>query len=299
MDIAVVGSINRDITVMTSRLPEPGETLLGNSHHTGGGGKGANQAVAAARLGSGVAMVGRVGDDDHGHALLDALVTEGVDISGVGLDPILPTGLALITVDEHAENTIVVSPGANAALSPQHIPEPLVGGVRVLLAQLEIPMETVASAASMCSGLFLLNPAPAAPLSAELLEQVDVLIPNRSELATLSSVDEPTDVSEAISAVRRLHRSGPTVVTLGAKGALIVEGAEAHHVPAAVVDAIDPTGAGDAFCGALADSLARGRRLETAVERAVMAGGIATTRRGAQTAMPNDQELAAFLDTIS
>lgn len=298
MDVAVIGSINHDITVVTSRLPEPGETVLGNSHYTGAGGKGANQAVAAARLGSRVAMVGRVGDDEHGHGLRETLGIEGIDVSGVGLDPTLPTGLALITVDQHAENTIVVSPGANAALSPQHIPEPLVGGVRVVLAQLEIPMETVASAAAMCIGMFLLNPAPAAPLSAELLEQVDVLIPNRSELATLSSVDEPTDMSEAISAVRRLHRRGPTVVTLGPEGALIVEGAEAHHVPAAVVDAIDPTGAGDAFCGALADSLTRGLPLEIAVERAVIAGGIATTRRGAQAAMPNDQELAAFLDTI-
>ncbi len=298
MDVAVVGSINHDITVVASRLPEPGETVLGNSHYTGGGGKGANQAIAAARLGSSVAMVGRVGDDDHGHALRDALVLEGIDVSGVGMDTKLSTGLAVITVDGNAENTVVVSPGSNAALAPRHLLEALLGGARVVLAQLEIPLETVIAAAEMCTGAFLLNPAPAAKLPPDLMELVDVLIPNRTELATLSSLDEPADVAEAITAVRRLRRTGPTVVTLGSEGALIVEGGEALHVPAADVDPIDPTGAGDAFCGALANALAKGSSLETAVERAVIAGAMATTRRGAQTALPTDRELAAFRDTI-
>lgn len=299
MDVAVVGSINHDLTVVTSRLPEPGETILGHSHHTGGGGKGANQAIAAARLGSRVAMVGRVGDDEHGPGLRDGLAAEGIDVSGVSLDPNVPTGLALITVDGNAENTIVVSPGANATLAPEHLPNGLVGGASVVLTQLEIPLDMVAVAARMCTGLFLLNPAPAASLSGELLGRVDVLIPNRSELATLASVEEPTDISEAVNAVARLHRAGPTVVTLGGEGALIVEGGESLHVPAAEVNSVDTTGAGDAFCGALADSLARGLGLEAAVERAVIAGAIATTRSGAQSAMPNDREVAAFPDTIS
>lgn len=288
-----MGSINHDITVVTPRLPDPGETILGTTHYAGGGGKGANQAVAAARLGSRVAMVGRVGDDEHGHALRDALFAEEIDVSGVGLDQQTPTGLALITVDQHAENTIVVSPGANASLLPRHLDQ-FIGNGLVVLAQLEVPLDTVIAAAAMCTGTFLLNPAPAAALPTDLVERVDVLVPNRSELGTLSGSPEPESVPDAIAAVRRLGRHGSTVVTLGRGGALIVEGGDYHHVPAPEVDAIDPTGAGDAFCGALAHSLARGLDLGAAVECAVIAGAIATTREGAQRAMPSSREVETF-----
>lgn len=289
-----MGSINHDITVVTPRLPEPGETILGTSHYSGGGGKGANQAVASARLGSRVAMVGRVGDDEHGNALRDALIAEGIDVSGIGLDRETPTGVAVITVDEHAENTVVVSPGANADFLPRHLRRDIVGDAAVVLAQLEVPLETVLATADICAGTFLLNPAPAAALPADLVERVDVLIPNRSELATLSGSAEPESVASAIAAVRRLGRIGATVVTLGRDGALLVADGDAHHFPAPKVDAVDPTGAGDAFCGALAHSLSRGLDLGRAVERAVIAGAIATTRKGAQQAMPTSEEVETF-----
>ena len=159
-----MGSINHDITVVTSRLPEPGETILGTSHYSSGGGKGANQAVAAARLGSRVAMVGRVGDDEDGSALRGGLIAEGIDVSGIEVDREAPTGVAVITVDEHAENTVVVSPGANAALLPRHLRRDIVGDASVVLVQLETPLDTVVATAEMCTGRLLLNPAPATAL---------------------------------------------------------------------------------------------------------------------------------------
>ena len=287
----VVGSINQDTTVLTTSLPSPGETVLGKSHYTGGGGKGANQAVAAARLGSRVAMVGRVGHDRQGAELRAALAEEGIDVGGVGVDPLLPTGIALITIDDAAENTIVVSPGANGGLTPEHLDAQLVGTGRVVVIQLEIPLGTVLAAARMCAGKLLLNPAPAQALPDELMDRVDLLVPNRSELAVLSGRGEPADLEQALAAVRSLDRNRPTIVTLGAQGALIVDGAEEHLISPPRVDPVDPTGAGDAFCGALADSLSRGQELVAAVRRAVAAGALATTRAGAQSAMPSAEEV--------
>jgi ribokinase len=296
VDVVVVGSINQDTTVLTTSLPSPGETVLGKGHYTGGGGKGANQAVAAARLGSKVAMIGRVGDDPHGIALRASLSKEGVDVAAVGVDPRLPTGIALITIDEAAENTIVVSPGANSGLTPGHLDTRLFGEGAVVLTQLEIPMETVLAAARMCVGMLVLNPAPAQDLPDELVDRVDILVPNRAELAALSGREEPESLEQAVSAVRSLDRSRPTVVTMGAEGALIVDGAEEHHISPPHVDPVDPTGAGDAFCGALADSSSRGMELVEAVRRAVVAGALATTRAGAQSAMPNAEEVEMALD---
>ncbi len=290
-DIVVIGSINRDLTVVTASLPKPGETVMGRRHYSGGGGKGANQAVAAARLGSRVAMVGRVGDDEHGTTLRTALQDEGIDVAGIGVDPELPSGLAVITVDDNAENTIVVSPGANARLSPEHLDSELVAGAQVVLAQLEIPLETVSAAARIATGIFVLNPAPAQQLPDELLAGVDILVPNRPELSVLTGRDEPITVEAATAAAASLRHGGPTVVTLGAAGALVVEGDERVLVPAPVVDPVDPTGAGDAFCGALAVSLSRGTDLVDAVTMAVVAGALATTRPGAQSAMPTALEV--------
>jgi len=296
VDVVVVGSINQDTTVLTRSLPSPGETVLGRGHYTGGGGKGANQAVAAARLGSKVAMIGRVGDDQHGIALRASLTKEGVDVAAVGVDPRLPTGIALITIDEAAENTIVVSPGANHGLTPDHLDARLLVDGAVVLTQLEIPMETVLAAAGMCVGMLVLNPAPAQALPDELVDRVDLLVPNRTELAALSGREEPESFEQAVSAVRSLDRSRPTVVTLGADGALIVDGVEEHHISPPYVDPVDPTGAGDAFCGALADSSSRGMELVEAVRRAVVAGALATTRAGAQSAMPSAEEVEMALD---
>ena len=294
-DIVVIGSINHDLTVVTTRLPGPGETVLGIRHYSGGGGKGANQAVAAARLGGRVAMMGRVGDDEIGTALRSDLAGEGIDVSAVGIDGSTPTGIAVITVDEHAENTIVVSPGANARLMPEHLDSELISRARVVLAQLEIPLETVSAAAELSNGTFVLNPAPAQPLPDGLLDHVDVLVPNRSELAVLAGSEEPTTLDEAMRVAGQVDYSGIVVVTLGAAGALAVDRDDVSHFPAPEVDPVDPTGAGDAFCGALAHALSRGLELTAAVERAVFAGAVATTRPGAQVAMPGAEELEKLL----
>lgn len=297
-DIAVVGSLNRDLTVHTSRHPKPGETVLGTNHYFAGGGKGANQAVAAARLGSAVAMIGAVGDDQHGHELTSALTSDGIDTHGVTSKPTAPTGLAVITVDSDAENTIVVSPGANLTLTPADIASQAqaISSARVVLAQLEIPVETVIAAAALATGIFCLNPAPSQPLPGKLVDRVNVLVPNRSELADLADVDEPSTEDQVMAAVAKLEFAGAVVVTLGADGALVVEDGAATRLPAPRVDAVDPTGAGDAFCGALAHGLAHGSDLETSTRRAVVAGAIASTRRGAQPSMPTADEVEAFLE---
>lgn len=290
-DVVVIGSINHDLTVVTSRLPRPGETVLGTHHYSGGGGKGANQAVAAVRMGARVAMVGRVGDDEHGRALHAALGNEGIDVTAVGVDPDTPTGLAVITVAEKSENTIVVSPGANDRLRPDHLDPDLLAGATVVLAQLEVPVETVTAAAQLVRGIFILNPAPARRLPPELLDQVDILVPNRSELGVLAEIDEPATAESAAAAAGRLLPNATTVVTLGAAGALVVESGGSRLVPAHEVDPVDPTGAGDAFCGALAHSLSQGNQLDAAVATAVVSGALATTRPGAQTAMPTAEEV--------
>lgn len=296
IDVVVIGSINHDMTVLTPRLPSPGETVLGTSHYLGGGGKGANQSVAAARLGARVAMVGRVGEDEQGEALVAALAMEGIETVAIGVDPETPTGLAVITVDAAAENTIVVSPGANMTMTPSHLDEDLISSARVVLAQLEVPLETVTAAAAACTGILILNPAPARSLPTELLERVDVLVPNRPELAFLVGGPEPAGAGDMAEAARRIGHRGSTVVTMGADGALLIEKDRMVGVPAPRVDPVDPTGAGDAFCGALAHALSLGVDLLAAVERAVVAGALATTRPGAQTAMPRRVELEAALN---
>lgn len=286
-EIVVVGSLNRDLTVEVARLPVAGETVLGSSHRWDSGGKGANQAVAAARLGRSVAMVGRVGDDDAGEALVAGLDAEGVDTSGVLREPDAGTGLAVIVVDGSGENQIVVSPGANSQLLPGDLPADLLRSAALVLLQLEIPVETVAAAARLAGGTVVLNPAPATELPDELLAHVDVLVPNRTELAALAGDGEPE------AQARRLGR--PVVVTLGAAGALVVQGGEATRVPAPVVDAVDATAAGDAFCGALADGLVQGLDLVAATHRAVAAGGVAASRPGAQASLPTRGDVDAIL----
>ncbi len=298
IDIAVVGSLNYDLTIVAPRLPGPGETVLGNHHYSDNGGKGANQAVAAARLGARVSMFGLVGNDQHGESLIDGLKREGVEASGVGIDNDNQTGLAVITVDDQAENTIVVSPGANSNLTGEHIAQhqTSIAGAKVLLAQLEVPLVATARAIEDCKGIVCLNPAPAQELTIEFLEQVDVLIPNRSELASLAGVAKLTSVDQAIEAVSRLPTAGAVVVTLGSGGALVVENEIPTFVATHTVDARDPTGAGDAFCGALAHGLSLGHSLAESARWACAAGAIATTRRGAQASMPNAQEVEALLD---
>jgi ribokinase len=295
-EIVVVGSANVDLVVPVDVLPAPGQTVLGDDHLRAAGGKGANQAVAAARLGRRVSMVGRVGDDDEGRRLLSSLSAAGVDISHVRTTSAVPTGIALITVDRAGENTIAVSPGANARVSTSDVERAgeALRSAAVTLLQLEVALGTVTAAALAAGGTVLLNPAPAAPLPPELLASVDVLVPNRSELGLLAQVAEPRDLEGAVAAVRRLPAELAVVVTLGSEGALVVAGDRVEHVPAIPVDAVDATGAGDAFCGGLADGLARGVELVDAVRWAVRVAALATTRWGAQPSMPTREDVEAL-----
>lgn len=286
-----------DIVVPVPRHPRPGETIIGADSFRTPGGKGANQAVAAARLGQAVAMVGRVGEDDSGATLLAALNDYGVDATPVLKTTEAPTGLALITVDPLGENIIVVAPGANARLTGADVEAAahLLAGASVVALQLEVPLEAVLGAAERASGTVILNPAPAptAHLPLELLAAVDVLVPNGAELAELVGVPPPASIEELAALARAIEGPRAVAVTLGAEGALLVCDGSATHVHAAAVDAVDTTGAGDCFCGALADSLARAEALEDAVRWAVRAAGLSTTRPGAQAAMPSRDEVLA------
>lgn len=288
--VVVVGSINRDLTVFTPRHPVPGETVLGTSHATGPGGKGANQAVAAARLGASVAMVGKVGGDAEGREMRRAMVEAGVDDSAVGVDDDAPTGLAVITVDADGQNAIVVSPGANLDVGPDWVERhhELVAGASVCLAQLEVPVEAVLAAARAARGRFVLNAAPARDLPDELWGLLDVLVVNTSELEHFTGSDDP-------SGIVGIEGPDSVIVTLGAGGAVFSEGGTLYRCPAPEVSVVDTTGAGDAFCGALAASLAAGESLSASVLRSVAVGSGATTGEGAQ-ALPSDDEISALVD---
>lgn len=295
-EIVVVGSLNYDVSVRTERLPRPGETVLGKGHYFGHGGKGANQAFAAARLGASVSMIGRVGSDANGAELRSSLADVGVDVSGVSVDDSVPTGLAAIVIDDAAENTIVVSPGANSALSPDVVEShaEILASADLVLAQLEVPVESVLRAAQLATGRILLNPAPARPIPNALVETVDVLIPNRSELAAIADAEEPESVEAVRSLAMSFDRGGSMVVTLGGDGALVVSDEEPVHIPPYAVEPVDPTGAGDAFCAALAVALTRGESLVDASTWAAAAGALATTASGAQSAMPSRDAVDAL-----
>lgn len=287
--IVVVGSVNSDLVARVEHHPVPGETVLGSGHETMSGGKGANQAVAAARLGSTVVFAGRVGADEVGHTLAAELVSEGIDASHLRVDRAAPSGLAIITVDDEGENSIVVSPGANARVSRADIE----GAAAVLMAatvtllQLEIPPEAVTAAAESSGGIVVLNAAPAAGLPDALVRSTDVLVVNRGELQALTGSSDP-------ASARTLHIP-VTVVTLGPEGARIVRAESEETVPAPKVSPVDTTGAGDTFCGVLAAGLDQGFTLEASVRRAVVAGSVAVTAIGARTGMPDTAELEAVL----
>ncbi len=273
--ITVVGSINLDLVATTPRLPRPGETVTASEMGRYPGGKGANQALAAQRAGSQVALIAAVGNDPTAQEALQLLQASGVDLSGLVVTSD-PTGTALITVDDKGENQIVVFPGANGSLGPQHVE---VSGADIVLCQLEVPMEAVAAAAST-EGLFCLNAAPAASIPDEIMDKVDLLIVNEVERDSLG--DSLRDLSALV------------VVTMGAAGAKAFRSgrlvAEAHPPPVVTVDAV---GAGDAFCGALVTALAFERSVAAALDWACAAGALATTRRGAQPSLPRAKEIDA------
>jgi ribokinase len=268
--VTVVGSANVDLVARCDRLPREGETVTDATFSRYPGGKGANQAVALARLGAGVRFVGRVGRDRFA---LDALVAEGVDVSAVRVDD-GESGIALIVVDAAGENTIVVAPGANARLLPEDV---VVGEADAVLCQLEIPLEAVAAAASQAPYVCV-NAAPARPLPADLVRTADLVVVNRYEL-------------DALAATPRL-----AALTLGAEGAVLLEeGREAARAAAPRVEAVDGTAAGDAFCAALLVSLLDGLDPQAALRRACAAGAIAASRPGAQPSLPTAAEVDALL----
>ncbi|MFJ3661072.1 ribokinase [Streptomyces sp. NPDC090119] len=294
-DLLVVGSANADLVVGVERRPGAGETVLGGDLAVHPGGKGANQAVAAARLGARTALLARVGDDGHGRLLLDSLGSAGVDTSAV-LTGGAPTGVALITVDPSGDNSIVVSPGANARLTEDDVRAAVPGAARVVSAQLEIPLETVAAVVrALPEGTrFVLNPSPPRPLPAEVLAACDPLVVNEHEARVLLDDADPGD--DPADWARRLLALGPrsVVVTLGAKGALVCDASGARAVPSVAVAAVDTTGAGDAFTAALAWRLGAGEELAEAAAYAARVGAAAVTRRGAQESYPTGAEVAAL-----
>ncbi len=301
--IAVVGSINLDLVVPVPHHPVPGETVLGGELAEHPGGKGANQAVAAARLGAQVAMVGRVGADADGVRLRAALEREGVNVRWVLAEQGSRTGRALIAVDrETGENTIVVSPGANTALAPEHCAASgtVLRDASVTVLQQEVPAATVETAARLAGGTVLLNPAPARGNQSErsdlrdLLDMVDILVPNRTELAALTGHSLP-DLHAVAEAALSLRGPSAVVVTLGEDGALLCEEGAVLLVPAFDVLPVDTTAAGDAFCGALATALAEDRPLHEAVRHANAAAALATTLPGAQPSLPTRSEVEKLL----
>jgi ribokinase len=301
VSVTVVGSLNEDVLVAVDRLPGRGETVIGRAAVLAPGGKGANQAAAAGTLGAGVHMVGRVGQDPAGDRQLAALADSRVNVGRVRRTPGVPTGSATIPVEAGTgENLIVVSPGANAALTPEDVDVDSVRRARVLLLQLEVPLPTVLAAARATTGTVVLTPAPPQPLPAELLDRVDVLVPNEHELAQLAGEAPGERTAGELVALARAVAPCAMVVTLGARGALVVpaDGGTPVLQPPPPVTPVDTTGAGDCFCGALGQALAGGASLTEAVRHAVAAAALSTTGPGARGALPDDTAVRALLPQV-
>jgi ribokinase len=299
--IVVIGSANTDMIVRTPHIPRAGETVLGNDFMQSRGGKGANQAVAAARLGAQVTFVARLGKDHFGQAAFAAYEKEGINTRYIVWDDEAPTGVALIMIDSEGEDIICVAPGANGKLSTADIlkAEEAIKSADCILLQLEIPISTVDFAIRLASKYHVrvvLNPAPMAKLSEDLLEKVDVLTPNETEAARLTGnhVSHPRDLAYDVN---RKFGIKNVIVTMGKEGAVLsrLHSPSPIEIPAFPVESVDATGAGDAFNGGLVVALARGDQLEEAVRYANAVGALATTREGAQSSSPTALEVEAFL----
>lgn len=297
--ILVIGSLNADLVVRAKRFPSPGETIQGENLVTIPGGKGANQAVAAARLGAQVAIIGRVGADAFGLTLIDNLVQNKVDTSHVIRDDSTSTGTAVIIVDDQGQNSIILSPGANAKVSSPDIRPEFFSGSSLLLLQFEIPIETVIHSANIAKekGLVvLLNPAPAQRLPDELLKTADYILPNETELGLLTGKPVSDLASVEVAGLSLIDRGAKNViVTLGDKGALIVNKDGVNLIPAYKVKVVDTTAAGDAFIGGLAVGLLNGKSLEDAVKYACACGALAVTQFGAQPSLPFAEDVNKIL----
>jgi len=295
--ILVVGSSNTDMIIKLDRIPKPGETILGGEFVTAAGGKGANQAVGAARAGGQVAFIARVGRDMFGDQAVAGFIRDGIDVEYVFRDPAAPSGVALIFVAKDGENSIAVAGGANNRLSPADVKKArgLFAGAKVLVMQLESPLETVQAAADLAAKhgvLVILNPAPARALPDRLLRKISILTPNETEAELLTGIKVDTEAAAAKAAGKLLARGVQTVIlTLGARGAFVANGNDRQLVPGFKVKAVDTTAAGDIFNGALAAALAEGKPLSEAVRFANAAAAISVTRLGAQPSAPARKEI--------
>jgi ribokinase len=294
--ILVVGSLNMDLVVVAPRLPQIGETILGGKFATFPGGKGAHQAVAAARMGATVSMIGLVGNDDYGQTLCRVAAQDKIDTKHIEFDPEEATGIALITVDADGLNTIVVAPGANLALTPRHVlaAQQAFSAADVLVTQLESPLEAVTEAVNLAvkNGIpVVLNPAPARPLPTELLSSVEFFVPNEREARQIAGVDSLEAAIQNFLELGVRH----LIITLGEQGVLLVTPEGRKQFPAHRVEAIDTVAAGDAFVGAFSTGIAEAMSVEDAVRLGNAAAAVAVTRRGAQPSLPTRADVSDFL----
>lgn len=300
--IVVIGSSNTDMIIKMSRIPAPGETILGGTFSTAPGGKGANQAVAAARAGGDVTFIARVGNDMFGQEALVGFVNDNIDITHVTTDPVAPSGVASIFVDQNGQNSIAVASGANANLSPNDIEKAAedIKSADILVMQLETPIETVTAAAKIAhdNGVkVILNPAPAQTLSDDLLKTISILTPNESEAQLLTGIPVNTEEDATKAAKAILDRGVETVmITLGPKGVLTATSNKTILTPAFKVDPIDTTAAGDVFNGSLAVAIAEGKPLEVAILFANAAAALSVTKLGAQPSAPTRKDIDDFLN---
>lgn len=300
-NVVVVGSLNMDLVARAERLPRPGETLAGDSFATVPGGKGANQAVAAARLGASVAMVGCVGSDAYGEQLRDALLAERIDCQAVSIAQGESSGLAMIVVDANSQNAIVIIPGGNGLLTPASVQavDPLLQASQVVIAQLEVPAATVGytlQRAQQLGKTVILNPAPAAqPLPSDWFAHVDYLIPNESEAQALTGIAVFSLDTARLAAARLLELGARRVmITLGGEGLLYLDAHGSEHFAAPRVQAVDTTAAGDTFVGAFAAGLADGKTPREAILFGQVAAALSVTRAGAQPSIPNLADVQGF-----
>ncbi len=299
--IVVVGSSNTDMIIKLDRIPRPGETILGGEFVTAAGGKGANQAVGAARAGGRVTFIARVGRDMFGDQAIAGFIKDGIDVRYVFRDPAAPSGVALIFVAKDGENSIAVAGGANSRLAPADVKKAAkaMAGASAVVMQLETPLETVQAAADLAARAgvrVILNPAPARPLPDRLLKKVSILTPNETEAELLTGIKVDSEAAAAKAADQLRGRGvGTVILTLGARGAFVADGTVEQLVPGFKVKAVDTTAAGDVFNGALAVALAEGQPLAEGVCFANAAAAISVTRLGAQPSAPTRREIERFL----
>lgn len=303
--IVVIGSLNMDMVIRINNMPQIGETILGNGLTKIPGGKGANQAIAAARLGANVSMIGRIGDDDHGKALISNLKEAGVKTEGISKDEKAHTGIAFINVTDIGDNSIIVIPGANHCCVPSDVDKNirLIEKADIVIVQLEIPIETVIYAIKTANKLgkkVILNPAPAAKLPADLYEKIDIITPNENELEVLTTTEGQENDEYQFRCNELLKKGVDTViVTLGSKGAAIMSDNKSKYFPAVKVQAIDTTAAGDSFTAGFAAALMEGMDYEEAIQFANSVAAFVVTRKGAQTSLPWKKEVKAFIESYN